>query len=324
MPTNSTKVSTASPKREGPGDAHAPKESVPAQPGDHRNPAIVYFIVILGVATLLLVKPWILLFKGAAADRLYSYAILIPVISGWLLWSKRTQKVQVTRASAIMGIFLLIAAVVCALAGIYFAKQGRMTNETTWLSTQIAAWVLSAWGAAFLSFGHRWVLSNLFPVLFLLFTIPMPQPMVEAVEYGLQHASAEVSHWLFGFAGTPHIREGLNFWFPNVHIAVAPECSGIRSTLVLFVTGILGSHLLLRRFHNQCILVAAIIPLGILRNAIRIITLTLLSVHVDPSIMDSPLHHRGGPFFFAISLVPLFALFWWLARRERQSTTRHP
>ncbi len=50
--------------------------------------------------------------------------------------------------------------------------------------------------------------------------------------------------------------------------------------------------------------------LGIVRNAFRIFVLSELCVHVNPNFIDSPLHHRGGPIFFALSLVPFFLLVW--------------
>ena len=62
---------------------------------------------------------------------------------------------------------------------------------------------------------------------------------------------------------------------------------------------------------------AFVIPLGILRNGFRILVIGLLCVHVGPHMIDSPIHHRGGPIFFALSLVPLFLLVWWLRRQEQ-------
>jgi hypothetical protein len=35
-------------------------------------------------------------------------------------------------------------------------------------------------------------------------------------------------------------------------------------------------------------------------------------------MIDSMIHHRGGPIFFALSLVPLFLLLWWLRRQEQR------
>ena len=63
---------------------------------------------------------------------------------------------------------------------------------------------------------------------------------------------------------------------------------------------------------------AFVIPLGILRNGFRILVIGLLCVHVGPQMIDSTIHHQGGPFFFALSLVPLLLLLWWLRRQEQR------
>src|SRR5207244_4861510 len=97
---------------------------------------------------------------------------------------------------------------------------------------------------------------------------------------------------------------------------IAPECSGIRSSWMLFITSLLAAHLFLKKPWRRSVLVAAVIPLGILRNGFRILVIGLLCVHVGPEMIHSALHRRGGPLFFALSLVPLFLLLWWLRRSE--------
>ena len=78
-----------------------------------------------------------------------------------------------------------------------------------------------------------------------------------------------------------------------------------------------AGHLFLRSPWKKTALALAVIPLGIIRNGFRIFTLGMLCVHVNPNIIDSPLHHRGGPIFFVLSLVPFFALLFLLRRSER-------
>jgi exosortase/archaeosortase family protein len=63
--------------------------------------------------------------------------------------------------------------------------------------------------------------------------------------------------------------------------------------------------------------VAFVIPLAIVRNAFRILVIGLLCVHVGPQMIDSIIHRRGGPLFFALSLGPLFLLLVWLRRQEK-------
>jgi exosortase/archaeosortase family protein len=87
---------------------------------------------------------------------------------------------------------------------------------------------------------------------------------------------------------------------------------------VLFIAGLLASHLFLRTRWRRVVLVAFVIPLGILRNGFRILVIGLLCVYVGPHMIDSMIHRRGGPLFFALSLVPLFLLLWWLRRQEQR------
>ena len=55
----------------------------------------------------------------------------------------------------------------------------------------------------------------------------------------------------------------------------------------------------LRATWRRALLVAAVIPLGLLRNALRILVISLLCVHIGPHMINSVIHRRGGPFFFA-------------------------
>ena len=155
-----------------------------------------------------------------------------------------------------------------------------------------------------------------FPIVFLIFMIPLPDRVVDFLETGSKLASAEAANLFFNMTGTPILRDGQIFQLPGIVIEVAQQCSGIRSSLVLFITSLLASHLFLKSPWRRALLVAAVIPLGILRNGFRILVIGLLSVNVGPQMIHSIIHRRGGPLFFALSLVPLFLLLWWLRKGE--------
>ena len=106
------------------------------------------------------------------------------------------------------------------------------------------------------------------------------------------------------------------FALPGMIIEVAQECSDIRSSLVLFITSLVAAYLFLHSPWRRLVLVAFVIPLGILRNGVRIVVIGLLCVHYGPQMIHSVIHRKGGPFFFALSLIPLFLLLWWLRRGE--------
>jgi len=155
-----------------------------------------------------------------------------------------------------------------------------------------------------------------FPIGFLVFFIPMPERVASGLEDFLTAGSVEVADWFFRLSGTPVYREGPVLQIPGISLEVARECSGIRSTLVLFITSVLASRVILRSPWRRAALVAAVVPLGLLRNGLRILVIGLLCVHEGSHMIDSAIHRKGGPLFFAVSLLPLFFLAWWLRRGE--------
>ena len=161
----------------------------------------------------------------------------------------------------------------------------------------------------------------LFPLLFLLFIVPLPAGAEAAVTGLLQRGSAVVAQGLLFLAGTPVVVDGLLFYMPDLTLEVAQECSGIHSTMVLLIAGILAGKLMLRRSWSRFVLLALVLPIGMLRNAVRIATISLLTIHVDPNIINGPLHKHGGPVFFVLSLALLFAFLLLLQKLEAPGKT---
>src|SRR5204863_103315 len=85
-----------------------------------------------------------------------------------------------------------------------------------------------------------------------------------------------VSAYFFNLTGTPVLRHGVVFQLPGITIEVAQECSGIRSSWVLFITSLVASHMFLKSPWRRAILVAFVIPLGVIRNGFRILVIGLL------------------------------------------------
>jgi exosortase C (VPDSG-CTERM-specific) len=158
-----------------------------------------------------------------------------------------------------------------------------------------------------------------FPVGLLIFTVPFPGVLQGWMEWFLQHSSAQAADVLFRMSATPIFRQGLVFELPGFSLEVAPECSGIHSTLVLFITSLLAGHLFLRTPWNRALLTLGVIPLAILRNGLRIFTIGQLCVHVSPDMINSYIHRHGGPIFFALSLIPFFLLLVILRKSEFKS-----
>jgi len=277
-----------------------------------------FAIVLLAVFA----QPLLALINYAAGSQLYSYILLVPFVSAYLLYVRRDQLPKNYVTDLPLAIVSL-AAGLGVLAFTYwldFAGQAPATNDRVALLTLSFLCCLVAGG--FFFFGRAWMRAAAFPLAYLIFMVPMPDAMTEALETASKSASAEVANLLFHLSGTPFLRAGAIFQLPNITIEVAQECSGIRSSCVLFMTSILAANLFLKTRWRRFALVAFVIPLGILRNGSRILVIGLLCVNVGPQMIHSLIHRRGGPVFFMLSLIPFFLALWWL--RKGDVRTRQP
>jgi len=121
---------------------------------------------------------------------------------------------------------------------------------------------------------------------------------------------------LFDLLGVPVYAKVFVFHLARVNIEVAKECSGIRSSMALVILALLVAHFRLRSFWKKALFLICGLLMMVLKNGIRIVSLTLLAIHVDPSFLYGRLHHQGGVVFFLISLLLLAPLLWLLQRGE--------
>jgi exosortase len=162
----------------------------------------------------------------------------------------------------------------------------------------------------------------LFPLLLLFAAVPLPPSWLARAIWFLQQGSATATEWLFSLAHIPFVRQGLVFSLPTLDIEIARECSGIRSSLVLLVCGLVVAHLFLKSFWTQAVLAVAVVPITIAKNGLRIFTLSTLGMYVDASFLTGRLHRNGGIFFFALSFAALLGLIWLLRKTEHRKTLR--
>jgi len=255
----------------------------------------------------------------AAGSDLHSHILLVPFVAVYLLYIQRGSLPAPGRRS-IAGAALLVGIGLAALAAAIGWRESLSLNDH--LALMALAFVTLVAAGGFLFLGSKWMAAAAFSVAFLVFMVPLPDAAVYRLERASVLASAEAAALYFNLAGTTLVRHGTVFELPGIVLEVAQECSGIRSSWVLFITSLVASHMFLRSPWRRLALVAFVIPLGILRNGFRVFVIGLLCVHVGPHMVDSVIHRQGGPFFFALSLVPLFILLWWLRRGERRAQSR--
>jgi exosortase C (VPDSG-CTERM-specific) len=277
----------------------------------------VCFGVAIGVLVLAFCVPLVALARFAAHSELFSHILLVPFISLYLVWLNRGAKPPRSLPNRKLASVLAAggAASLAAYGFVLERELGRAPEDYLALSTVSFVLFFAAVCAFFL--GRRTLASNAFPIGFLLFLVPIPLFITERIESFLQYASADTVYLMFSATGTPTVYTNLTFMLPGISISVAPQCSGIHSSLALFITSVLAGYFFLHSPWKRAVLALAVVPLAILRNGLRIYTIGELCVHIGPEMINSYIHHHGGPIFFIISLIPFFLLLRYLTRSER-------
>jgi len=272
---------------------------------------------LLAALLICFCRPLYELAAFAAGSQLYSYILLMPVVTIYLIWPKRKSLRDGARPARGLAAGFLIAGCLM-LAGYWLAlRSGWNLATEDRLAFTISACFLMLCGALCFSLGRAALRAIALPVGLLAFMIPMPAAMLSGIDTFLQYGSAIVTDWMFTLAGTTHARTGLNFALPGTQgLRVAPECSGIHSTWILLITSLIAGQLFLRSPWKRGVVALFVVPLALLRNGFRIFTIGELCVHIGPEMIDSPIHHQGGPLFFALSLIPFFLLLALLYRSE--------
>lgn len=185
------------------------------------------------------------------------------------------------------------------------------------IDLSILSFLLFFTGISALFYGRSIFLPIKFSWLLLLLFIPAPMFVLNCIIEFFRHGSAAVVDLFFQLLGIDYIRNSLTFHLPNISIFIAKECSGIRSSTALLITTLLAGQLFLKTAPGKTILLFFVPPLTILKNGIRITTLTILADKVDTAwLTHSKLHHNGGIVFFAIILLFLFGIIKLLQKAE--------
>ncbi len=246
------------------------------------------------------------LFTTAWRNENYDYILFIPIISAYLIYQDRRAIFSQKQFSFAAGLLLIGGGIL-----LLFLAGNILTLSAL---SMLLLWV----GGFTLCYGARSLRAAAFPLLFLLFAVPIPDAVLERIIFFLQKGSTEVSYLFLKLAGVPMARDGFVFHLPTLDIEVAKQCSGIHSSLALFITGVLAARYFLKKGWTRILLLLFIVPAAVIKNGIRIFTLTAIAFYWDDRILGSDLHRRGGFVFFLITLVLVGAVIVLLRKAEER------
>jgi exosortase len=248
-----------------------------------------------------------------------NYIPFIPFISAYLIHLDRQKIFALKKSFSVIGLLAVGAGILLLFFGI---NRASLLGHRDYLSiitfSAVTLWI----GGFTLTYGIGSVRAAIFPLLFLFLMVPIPGAALEKIILFLQTASTEASSLFFHAAGVPVARDGFVFHLPTLDVEVAKQCSGIHSSLALLITGVLAAYLFLRTGWARVFLMITIVPIAIVKNGIRIFTLSILGAYWDKRILDSDLHRKGGVVFFLIALVLVWAVIVLLRKMERRGALK--
>jgi len=264
-------------------------------------------LVILAVSlvTLLLFGPTLksIVSLGLHDDR-YLQIVVAPLACLALILWERTEIFSRVTYSPQVGIRVLS---VSALLGVLavLAKPGVENGE----GMEIVAMILMWMGAFLFCCGIESFRAALYPLCCLFLMVPLPSAWMDRAAMFLQRGSAATSYRILRMTAIPVLRHGMTFSLPGLDFEVAPECSGLHSSLALMMVAIVASYIFLRSGWSRAALIALTVPTAIIKNATRIVVIAVLGARVDRWFIDGPFHHRYGGIIFSAVAVALFVLF---------------
>jgi exosortase len=263
--------------------------------------------VALGLPTLATLA------EGAWTQATGAHGPIVLATSAWLLWREH----KMIKAEAKPGsLFLALPLLVLSLAIYVF---GRAYDFDTLEAGGLYAAGLSI---AYAAMGARLMARLWFPLFYLAFAVPPPRLWMDILTAPLKQFVSYAATGLLHGWGLPVAREGVTIFVAQYQLLVEDACSGMNSLIGLSAVSLL--YVYLRRQSSvayTALLVAFVLPIAVIVNVIRIMTLILLTYFFGDGVAQGFLHMTTGMVLFALALLLVFALdaglAWILARRRR-------
>jgi exosortase len=282
--------------------------------GSYKLFGALFLVAVLTWWTVLRATFWL-----ACVGDAYTHILMVLPVSVVLVALRFRDNVGHLSPSPRAGATLLVLAALIGIIGLRWA--GTDAASVVGIRWTIEMFALVIWwiGSFVLCFGTRMTRACAFPLIFLLWLVPIPEFALHYVIASLQHSTAWLTREMFAAVGIPVTGSGTVVTVPGLSVEVAEECSSIRSSLILVVMATVMACLMVRSYWSRLLVIMIAIPLAVGKNALRVFTLEALGAYVNPAVLNSPLHHQGGVLFLLIAVTVLFGVVSLLRRLESRS-----
>jgi exosortase B len=255
----------------------------------------------LFVATLVAYVPtFVHLIKGPWQTEQEGHGPLIIAASVWLVWASRKQLADTKIVPApVLGWAVLLV----GLAMLFMARTQDLISVEVMSELPVIA------GCILMLAGWRVLKILAFPIGFLFFTVPAPGWMVDGATVPLK---VLISDWVTRFlyaAGYPIAQNGVVIMIGPYQLLMQDACAGMNSIFALSAIGMFYIYAFRWKAKlRSIILLAAVIPITIFANFLRVLMLVLIAYYGGIELVDGALHDLTGIALFVFAITLLFML----------------
>jgi exosortase B len=251
---------------------------------------VPWLAVALGLAALY-VPTYISFAHTVWRDDAYAHGPIILLVVAWLAWRQRAALAG-TKPAPALGAMVLLPGLVLYVVGRAF---GLAVFEAASQLPVAAGLVLMAGGVPALR-------SLAFPVALLFFVIPLPGFLLDLATTPLKTGVSAAVAAILQVAGYPIERSGVVLDVGGHPMLVADACSGLNSIYSLAALALVYAHVTPPKSASRMVvLLAAIVPIALVANIVRVTALVLLAYHFGDDVAQGFLHSFAGLLVFMIA-----------------------
>lgn len=257
--------------------------------------------IIVGILLLIAYMPIILWMQQRwfAEDSYYAHGILVPFVSLLLVLEKREELRKLAYVPSAWSFRFFILGIIIywmsAILHIYFLASFSMIII-------LASLVLHFYGKT----TFRYVL---FPLMFLVFMVPLPLIVVAAISFKLKIMAAKIATGMLNFFHLPSsLQEASLIKMRHSYVVVEDACGGLRSLISLTALGAVFAFRMRGRLLKKIIIFISAIPIAVLTNAARIVFLAAVGEIFGTKYTSGPLHNISGYMVFTFAFLLLYSL----------------
>jgi len=228
-------------------------------------------------------------------DPDFSHGFVVPLFSLFLLYRNRERLLATPEKPCWMGVLVTAAGLGTLIVGVMGAELFLSRVSGIMI---LAGIILTFWG-------WQRLRVTAFPLLFLLFAIPIPTILYNQITFPLQLLASQLAAALLPLFQVPVFREGNVINLPAMPLEVAEACSGIRSLLSLGALAVIYGYFLEKSIPKRIILALASVPIAVAANAARIVGTGVCVQYWDPNKAMGFFHEFSGWVIFLFSVVIL-------------------